>query len=103
MNKTWIVTLACALLIACSAKVIAPTAALLPAMQQKVPGMTLDRAQKGYQLYAAKCAACHRLYEPSKHTQEAWQQTLTEMFPKARITDTEQQQLIQDYLLSLSK
>lgn len=72
-------------------------------MQEKVPGMTLQKANDGKRLYFQRCASCHHLYEPSKYTEKEWSDILSKMLRKAKIKDVNQQQLIKDYLISLSK
>lgn len=89
---------------ACAAtKSIAPSHEALPEMQQKVPGITLERADKGYLLYKNKCAGCHRLHSPSEYTIAKWEKNLMEMYPKAKVSTEEEKQLIRDYLFALSK
>ena len=72
-------------------------------MQQRVPGITLERAKQGYLLYSGKCASCHRLYEPDKYSITQWNNILSRMFPKAKITDSKEQSLIRDYVYAMSK
>ena len=84
-------------------KTIAPTQGALPFMQQEVPGITLETADKGYVLYKDKCGACHRLHSPSEYTISKWEQNLIEMYPKAKVANEEEKQLIRNYLFSLSK
>jgi hypothetical protein len=84
-------------------KSIEPTQTALPVMQQKVPGITLERANQGYVLYKNKCGSCHRLHSPSEYTISSWEKNLTEMYPKAKVTSEEDKQLIRDYVFSLSK
>ena len=102
MKKVILITLifasACAV-----TKSIVPNADVLPAMQQKVPGITLERATQGYVLYKSKCAHCHRLHSPNEYTINKWEKHLVEMYPKAKVTSEEEKQLIKDYLFSLSK
>ena len=102
MKKFWIVILvfisACA-----TTKNFIPAQDALASMQQKVPGITLERATQGYALYKQKCAGCHRLHLPSEKTSMKWEKTLNEMYPKAKITNEDQKQLIKDYLFALSK
>jgi cytochrome c5 len=103
MKKTNMLIFISAVVAACSAKGFAPAEQSIVAMQQKVPDITLVRAKQGYQLYSQKCASCHRLYQPGKYSVSQWNRTLPKMFPKAKITDTEQQVLIGDYLHAMSK
>jgi len=92
-------------LVACTAasKVLKPTMEQLPAMQQKVPDITLERAGQGYTIYKHKCSGCHRLYAASEHTAAQWDGILIKMFPKAKVHDETSQSLIVDYLHALSK
>lgn len=89
---------------ACAAtKSIAPSQDLLPLMQQKVPGITLEKANEGYLPYKDKCASCHRLHAPAEYTISKWEKNLIEMYPKAKMTNEHEKVLIRDYLFSLSK
>ena len=84
-------------------KSIVPSQETLPAMQQKVPGITLEKANQGYELYKNKCASCHQLHDPSEYTIPKWDKKLMEMYPKAKVTNEEEKKLIRDYLYALSK
>jgi mono/diheme cytochrome c family protein len=84
-------------------KSIVPSQETLPAMQQKVPGITLEKANQGYKLYKEKCAGCHRLHAPAEYTIPKWDKALIEMYPKAKVTSEEEKKLIRDYLYALSK
>jgi hypothetical protein len=102
MKKLTLITLI--FVSACAAtKSIAPTQDALPKMQQKVPGITLETAEKGYLLYKNKCAGCHRLYSPSEYSFSKWEKTLIEMYPKGKVTNEEEKKLIRDYLVASSK
>jgi hypothetical protein len=80
-----------------------PSANALPAMQKKVPGITIERANQGYMLYQNKCSGCHRLYSPSEYTISKWEKVLPEMYIKAKLVSGEEKFLIRDYLFALSK
>lgn len=75
----------------------------LSAMQQKVPGITLETAREGCKLYSQKCAGCHQLYHPDKYTVTKWNTILPKMFTKAKVSSEEQQKLIGDYVRAMSK
>jgi len=102
MRKTSLIILffisACA-----TAKNFLPSLETLPAMQQKVPDITLERANQGYALYKSKCASCHQLHEPSEYTISKWEKSLAEMYPKAKVSSEEEKKLIRDYVFALSK
>lgn len=80
-----------------------PAPEALPAMQEKVPGITLEKANEGYALYKIKCSGCHRLYSPSEFTISRWERILTEMYSKAKVSREEEKNLIRDYVYALSK
>lgn len=91
-------------LVACTAtKIMKPTEAQLPTMQQKVPDITLARAEQGYTVYKEKCSACHRLHAPSERTPAQWDTILAKMLPKAKVHEDSTKNLITDYLHALSK
>lgn len=103
MKKLCIVISTSVVIVACSAKSFVPTDQQLSAMQQKVPGITLENAKAGYKLYSEKCASCHQLYRPEKYTISQWNSILPKMFRKAKLSDEEQQKLVRDYVHALSK
>ena len=103
MKKVYIAISVPVLITACYSKTFAPTNEQIDAMQQKVPGITLENAKAGYKLYSEKCAGCHQLYHPDKNTIAQWNTILLKMFPKAKVSNEEQQKLIRDYLHALSK
>lgn len=84
-------------------KSFVPNQDALPAMQQKVADITLKKADSGYALYKNKCAGCHRLHHPSEYTMGKWEKSLSEMYPKAKVTSDEEKRLIRDYVIALSK
>jgi cytochrome c5 len=86
-----------------AASKFAPTAEEMPAMQAKVPGITYDEAMQGYKLYTSHCNNCHRLHNPKEFTPTKWNKVLPEMFGKAKISDSTQQQLIRNYLTAKAK
>jgi Dihaem cytochrome c. len=90
-------------LAACSSKLMTSTAIDLQKMQEKVPSMTLEKANKGRTLYVQHCSSCHHLYDPGKFTETEWSAIMVKMIPKSKINDLTDQQLVTDYLRSLSK
>ena len=72
-------------------------------MQQKVPGISLEEAQKGFKLYKFNCAGCHYLPKPSAYNISKWEQVLPEMLGRARITSESEIQKIKKYLFAKSK
>jgi hypothetical protein len=47
------------------------------------------------QLYIAKCARCHRLYDPTPYSDAEWRMWLTKMSRKAKLTPAQEQELTQ--------
>ena len=102
--KKIIAILSLSVFAACAAtSKFAPAAEDLSAMQTKVPGITYDVAMQGYKLYVGHCSNCHRLHNPKEYIVAKWNKILPEMFEKAKISSTDQQQLIRNYLSAKSK
>lgn len=72
-------------------------------MQEKVPGLTLEDAQRGFKLYKYNCAGCHNLHKPTEFTPEGWKKILPEMLGKAKISSEKDRELLKNYLLAKSK
>ena len=81
----------------------APTAEEMPVLQAKMPGITYDAAMQGYKLYTSRCSNCHRLHNPKEYTATKWNKILPEMFGKAKMSDTTQQEFLRNYLAAKSK
>jgi cytochrome c5 len=103
MRKPGFIIFISLIVAACSAKTFAPTDQQVSAMQEKVPGIAMESAKAGYKLYSDKCAGCHQLYSPGKYTIAQWNNILPKMFPKAKLSDADQQKLIREYLHALSR
>lgn len=52
---------------------------------------------EGKTIYENACNKCHGLFEPNKHTDEEWINTLSRMAPRAKLTN-DQHQMVYDYL-----
>lgn len=52
---------------------------------------------EGKTIYENACNKCHGLFEPEKHTDEEWINTLSRMAPRAKLTN-DQHQMVYDYL-----
>jgi hypothetical protein len=75
----------------------------MASLQQKVPGITMERVKTGFVLYKEKCSGCHRLHAPSEYTIDGWNKNLLEMFPKSKTEDEKTKTAIRDYLHAMSK
>jgi len=75
----------------------------LAIMQQKVPGINLEDAQHGFQLYKTNCSGCHSLHSPNAYTISGWQKVLPEMMGRAKMTSEKDISLLKNYLFAKSK
>ena len=80
-----------------------PTEEQVAQMQEKVPGITPEKARAGYAIYSANCGGCHRLYAPGDYTKAQWEKILPRMYTKAKLTGEEEKIRVRDYLYALSK
>ena len=65
-----------------------------PAKATDAPGDERAAARK---LYVAKCAKCHKFYDPAKYSDEDWQMWMTKMGKKAKLKP-EQQEMLSRYI-----
>ena len=92
------------ILVGCAAvSSLQPKETDLAIMQQKAPGINLEKAQQGFKLYKFNCAGCHYLHKPNAYTINGWQKILPEMLGRAKITSEKDAQLIKNYLFAKSK
>jgi mono/diheme cytochrome c family protein len=47
----------------------------------------------GQKLYVAKCAKCHKFYDPAKYSDADWQMWMTKMSKKAKLKPEQQEEL----------
>ena len=50
-----------------------------------------DPLAAGRKLYVAKCAKCHKLYDPNRYSDEAWRGWMRKMSRKARLKPAQEQ------------
>ena len=53
--------------------------------------------QDGRKLYTAKCAKCHKFYDPAKYDDDQWRSWMTKMSKKAKLKPA-QAELLSRYL-----
>jgi hypothetical protein len=63
----------------------------------KAGDLTELETKKAKKLYVAKCAKCHKLYEPGNYTDAEWQSWMAKMIRKARLKP-DQVKLLTQYL-----
>ena len=103
MKKTIIFLISIVLISCATVSSLRPTETNLAMMQQKVPGINLAEAQKGFKLYKFNCAGCHNLHKPDSYTISGWEKVLPEMLGRAKISSETEAKLIKDYLFAKSK
>ena len=66
-----------------------------------VPAMAKDSppndSATGQKIYVAKCAKCHKFYDPAKYSEADWQMWMTKMSKKAKLKP-EQEQVLSRYI-----
>src|SRR5262245_29492695 len=58
-----------------------------------VHAATPEELDAGKKIYTGKCAKCHKLRDPNKYDQVAWDKWMDKMKKKAKLTDEQFQQL----------
>jgi mono/diheme cytochrome c family protein len=61
------------------------------------PSNPADENAAGHKIYIAKCAKCHKLYDPAKYSDAEWEKWMGKMAKKARLTP-EQRVLVSHYI-----
>jgi hypothetical protein len=83
MTVRWFIFLVSAVLVGCAGRGVSYN-------PPDVPEYAATR-----QLYIAKCARCHRLYDPTPYSDAEWRMWLTKMSKKAKLTPAQEQELTQ--------
>jgi mono/diheme cytochrome c family protein len=47
--------------------------------------LSSNESAAGQKLYVAKCAKCHKFYDPAKYSEADWQMWMTKMSKKAKL------------------
>lgn len=58
--------------------------------------LTATELKAGRRLYVAKCARCHKFYDPAKYSETDWGTWMEKMSKKAKLK-TEQKELLSRY------
>src|SRR5439155_23833540 len=48
--------------------------------------LPVDETAAARNLYVAKCAKCHKFYDPARYTDEEWQKWMAKMSKKSKLT-----------------
>ena len=59
--------------------------------------LSANDASTGRKLYVAKCAKCHKFYDPAKYSDEEWAKWMRKMSKKAKLKP-EQEQMLSQYI-----
>ena len=54
-----------------------------------------DPLAEGRRLYVAKCAKCHKLYDPARYSDQEWKSWMLKMGKKAKLKPQQQEDLSQ--------
>jgi len=63
----------------------------------RVAGLADEEIARAQKLYIAKCARCHKFYDPVKYNDAEWHSWMTKMSKKARLK-ADQEKLLSRYL-----
>jgi len=53
----------------------------------------VDDGSEGRKVYVAKCAKCHKFYDPSKYSDDEWNKWMGKMSKKAKLKPEQEQAL----------
>ena len=56
-----------------------------------------DETSTARKLYVAKCAKCHKFYDPAKYSDEEWHKWMVKMSKKSKLTP-EQSEILSRYI-----
>jgi len=70
---------------------------ILGAALVSAAGLSAQEASDAARLYTAKCARCHKFYDPAGYSEGEWRTWMARMSRKARLKP-EQQELLSRYL-----
>lgn len=79
---------------------IVPTEVQLKAIQVKYPDVTMQTLTNGHAIYTGACTNCHGMKNIYKRSEESWKHEVDVMAPKAKISDTQKDELFK-YILAM--
>lgn len=82
MKKIMLTLTVAFVIVSCAVKLVPPTQPDVDRVQSKYPGYTLEDLNKGKALFEQNCAECHRLKNPTKFSEEKWQNIVPKMVKK---------------------
>jgi len=63
----------------------------------KATDLSANDGSAGRKIYVAKCAKCHKFYDPAKYSDEDWAKWMGKMSKKAKLKP-EQEQMLSRYI-----
>ncbi len=107
MKKIICLIFAVTLITACKSKKSAttstdsgPTEAQLTAVKSKYPNATMEILKQGHALYYGTCTNCHGAKNITSRDEEKWPGIIDRMAPKAGISDTEKEAVL-NYVMAV--
>jgi len=55
--------------------------------------LSTQEVEEGRKLYIAKCAKCHKFYDPAQYSAGEWHKWMTKMSRKAKLSPTQNEML----------
>lgn len=80
-----------------SGRIAGGTVPILDADSARAAGLSLQEVGGAAKLYTAKCARCHKFYDPAVYSDPEWRSWMKKMSKKARLK-SDQEQLLSRYL-----
>ncbi len=106
MLKTISITISALIIVSCGASKKTPAPSIIPtetqlkAIQVKYPDVTMQTLTNGHAIYTGACTNCHGMKNLYKRSEESWKHEVDVMAPKAKITDSQKDELFK-YILSM--
>ena len=105
--KLMVIATTISFIVACNSKKaatsvasIVPTDVQLKAIQVKYPDVTMQTLTNGHAIYTGVCTNCHGMKNIYKRSETSWKHEIDDMAPKAKITDSQKDELFK-YILSM--
>jgi len=74
-----------------------PGIALTGCTAPRTADVPADETSDARKVYVAKCAKCHKFYDPAKYSDEEWHKWMVKMSKKSKLTP-EQSEMLSRYI-----
>jgi cytochrome c5 len=103
MKKGITISLLALVIFACSRKTVSTSETTAATTQAPAPdGAHATLLDQGKGIFATKCSKCHATKDVTAYTTTQWQNILKSMIPKARLNETEANQ-VTTYVMEFAK